>query len=208
MHRQSIKDYAPCFWVGGYGTQAIQVHLPSHTVGKTGIPLEALNDTIEVSHDYFCNRPAALRLWETIPEQHKVPKLLIADLDKRAGKTVNDTLALHQKKDLIQPGTRRLTSRGIPDPHEDTITIAHEFEGLSAIGLCENALSMGPDYVNIPEGKFCRMSDKTLWPTCDHQTKMGPKNDCFNVQSRQLIVGGKVTRGKPYNKEINFPLED
>lgn len=208
MYRDYVEGSTPCFWLGGYGTQGMQVHLPSHTVGQTAIDINEINGTEESSHDYFCDHPGILSLWETLPEPHKVPGLLITDLEKRAGRTIIDTIALHKKNDLMQPGTRRLTSRGIPDPHEDTVTIAHKVKGLSAINLCENALSMGPDYVNIPEGKFCRMSDKTLWPTCDHQNKVGPRDDCFDVDSRQLVVGGKVTRGKPYNREINFPLED
>ncbi|KAH8746916.1 hypothetical protein F5883DRAFT_653823 [Diaporthe sp. PMI_573] len=144
-----------------------------------------------------------------MPPKHQVPDLLVTDLDKRAGKTLNETLELHKnKKDLMKPGRPKLSSRGVPSPHEDTVTIAHELESLSAIELCEDALSMGPDYVNIPEGKFCRMSDKTLWHTCDHQTKVGPRDDCFDVDSRQLVIGGKVTRSKPYTEEINYPLED
>lgn len=202
MHRKNTNGSTPCFWLGGYGTQGLQVHLPSHTIGQTQLPIEEINKTTESSHDWFCNRPAVLSLWETIPPKHKIHKLLVTDLDRRAGKTLNDTLELHKnRKDLMKPG------RPDPSPHHDTVTIAHELEGLSAIELCEDALSMGPDYVNIPEGKFCRMSDKTLWPTCDRQTQVGPRDDCFDVDSRQLVIGGKVTRSKPYAEEINYPLE-
>lgn len=187
--------------------QAIQVHLPSHTLGQTSIPFEDINKTKETSHDWFCNRPAIFNIWETIPPRHKVPSLLVTDLEKRAGRTLEDTERLHKDKHLSQPGPGRRSS--FPDPHEDTVTIATELPGLSAYELCEDALSMGPDFVNIPEGKFCRMSDKTLWPTCDHQrSKVGPTDDCFDVESRQLVVGGKVTRSKPYSKEMHFPLED
>lgn len=168
------------------------------------MPIEDINKTLEASHDWFCNRPAVLSLWSEMPSQHEVPSLLITDLEKRAGKTVNDTRELHKNK--MRPGRPTLSLRGVPDSHVDTVTIAHELEGLSAIELCEDALSMGPDYVNIPEGKFCRMSDKTLWPTCDRQRQVGPRDDCFDVDSRQLVLGGKVTRSKPYAREINYPL--
>lgn len=207
MHRQDANGSTPCFWLGGYGTQGLQVHLPSHTFGQTALPIEDINKTLEASHDWFCNRPAVLSLWSKMPRQHEVPKLLVTDLEKRAGKTLNETRELHRNQhDLMKPGRPTLSSRGVADSHVDTVTIAHELEGLSAIELCEDALSMGPDYVNVPEGKFCRMSDKTLWPTCDRQRQIGPRDDCFDVESRQLVIGGKVTRSKPYTREINYPL--
>lgn len=188
----------------------MQVHLPSHTFGQTRIPYEEIKKTNETSHDWFCNRPAVLSLWSELPPRPEIPKLLITDLEKRAGKTLNDTLELHKNGRLLEPGRHSQSlPRSVQSPaHEDTVTIAHQLAGLSAIALCGSALSMGPDYVNIPEGKFCRMSDKTLWPTCDHRSKkVGPTDDCFDVESRQLVVGGKVTRSKPYSKEINFPLK-
>lgn len=182
----------------------MQVHLPSHTMGQTNLPIEDINKTLEDSHDWFCNRPAVLNFWSELPPRHKVPKLLITDLEKRAGRTINETLEMQKNKK--KHGRPTLSSRAVHDSHMDTVTIAHELEGLSAIELCENALSMGPDYVNVPEGKFCRMSDKTLWPTCDSQRQIGPRDDCFDVESRQLVIGGKVTRSKPYSREINYPL--
>ncbi|KAK7721463.1 hypothetical protein SLS63_009577 [Diaporthe eres] len=204
VYRKNANGTVPCFWLGGYGVQGIQVHLPSHTFGQTSIPFAEINKTNETAHDWFCNRPAVLNLWEELPPRHKVPGILVKDLQQRAGRTLEDTRRLHKDKKLLQPGRRS----SFPSPHEDTVTIATELPGLSASELCEDALSMGPDYVNIPEGKFCRMSDKTLWPTCGNQrSKVGPTDDCFDVESRQLVVGGKVTRSKPYSKELHFPLK-
>lgn len=184
------------------------MHLPSHTLGQTPLPVRDMNATIAVAHDCFCNRPAILSLWETLPERHKVPGLLEKDLNKLAGKTLNDTLRLHDKSRLVEPGKPKPSRRSVQSSsHENTITIAHELAGLSASVLCDNGLSMGPDFVNILEGKFCRMSDKTLWPTCDHRSQIGPTDDCFDVESKQLVVGGKATRSTPYSKEINYPLK-
>lgn len=188
--------------------QGMQVHLPSHTIGQTRLPIEDMNKTIEKAHDCYCNRPAVLSLWEKLPARHKVTTLLETDLDKRAGKTVNDTLRLHDNGRLMEPGKPSSSRRSVQSSsHENTVTIAHDLAGLSAAVLCENGMSMGPDFVNIPEGKFCRMSDKTLWPTCDHRSQIGPTDDCFDVESKQLVVGGKVTRSMPYSKEINYPLK-
>ncbi|KAI3396487.1 hypothetical protein diail_12107 [Diaporthe ilicicola] len=140
-----------------------------------------------------------------LPARHKIPSLLVTDRKLRGKRTLNDTLAMH--KDKNKPGRGR-NRRGIPSPHDDTITIAHDLpaQGLSASELCEDALSVGPDFVNLPEGKFCWMSDKTLWPKCDHHVQDGQRDNCFDVASRQLVIGGKVTRDKPYSKGVNFPI--
>ncbi|RYP08225.1 hypothetical protein DL764_002040 [Monosporascus ibericus] len=49
--------------------------------------------------------------------------------------------------------------------------------------LCESPTSLGPDYMNIAEGTFCRMSDKTLWP---------------------LVIGGVAARDLPYENVIDW----
>ncbi|KAG6357399.1 hypothetical protein INS49_013276 [Diaporthe citri] len=211
VYRQDANGSVPCFWLGGYGVQGMQVHLPSHTVGQTAFDIndEDKNKTLEAAHDFFCNHPAVLSLWRTLPPRHKVPSLLNTDRTERGRRTLNDTLKLHENKKLMKPGKRpSLPPRGsVPPEHGNTVTIAHELAGLSASVLCENGMSMGPDFVNIPEGKFCRMSDKTLWPTCDHRPQVGPTDDCFDVESKQLVVGGKVTRSEPYSKEMHYPLK-
>lgn len=190
----------------------MQVHLPSHTRGQTNIPIDDINRDAETAHDFFCNRPAVLHLWAELPDRHLIPTILMTDLNRRGGRSLNDTLEMRSRKNLLRPGRPSLAPRSVQLPvHEDTVTVAHELgPGLSASQLCADGLSMGPDYVNIPEGKFCRMSDKTLWPTCgggDGSSKSRSRDDCFDVDSRQLIVGGKVTRSEPYSKEINYPLK-
>lgn len=188
------------------------MHLPSHTYKQTNRPLEELNKTLESAHDWFCNHPAVLTLWPELPARHKVPELLFTDLDFRANRTLNETQEMHRKKNMEQPGEpdrRSVQARAQLPLHQDTITLAHEVGGMSALDLCGSGLSVGPDFVNLVEGKFCRMSDKTLWPTCDRRSggEGGPADDCFDVESRQLVVGGKATRSKPYSKEIHYPLD-
>ncbi|KAI0399197.1 hypothetical protein F4802DRAFT_611085 [Xylaria palmicola] len=68
-------------------------------------------------------------------------------------------------------------------------------------GLCESETSYGPDFVDVKTGTFCRMSDKSLWPTCKGTD--GADN-CFNIDSQQLIINGLVTRGEPYKKVLNW----
>ncbi|KAL1854046.1 hypothetical protein Daus18300_011544 [Diaporthe australafricana] len=185
----------------------MQVHLPSHTQLTADLPLGGMNSTAEASHDWFCNRPAALNFWGIIPGKGS-HTLFEKDMNKRGTKTLNQTLEAHKGKE--KSGKTSKPSRSLSSSqHEDTLTIAHELPafGLSASELCDNALSMGPDFVNLPEGKFCRMSDKTLWPTCNYHSQDGERDNCFDLTSKKLVVGGKVTRNKPYSREMNFPLD-
>lgn len=190
----------------------MQVHLPSHTLGQTAFNINDdrdKNKTLESAHDFFCNHPAVLSLWDALPPRHKIPGMLVTDRTKRGNRTLNETLKLHEHNKLMRPGRGPSLSsrRSVLPEHENTVTIAHELAGLSASVLCKGGMSMGPDFVNIPEGKFCRMSDKTLWPTCGHRSRVGPTDDCFDVDSKQLVVGGKVTRSEPYSKEMHYPLK-
>lgn len=143
----------------------MQLHLPSHTTTTADLPTDGMNSTNGTSHDWYCNRPAILNFWGELPPKHKVHGLLERDRNKRSGITLNDTLEAHKGKE--KSGKDPVQARSLPSPYQDIITIAHKLPavGLSASELCDDALSMGPDFVNLPKGKFCRMSDKTLWPT-------------------------------------------
>lgn len=66
--------------------------------------------------------------------------------------------------------------------------------------LCESPTSLGPDFVSVADGYFCRMSDKTLWPIC----KADVTDHCFDTNLNQLIVGGVATRGSPYENVIDW----
>ena len=66
--------------------------------------------------------------------------------------------------------------------------------------LCESSTSVGPDFVNTAEGSFCRMSDKKLFPLCDDKTT----DNCFNSESRQLIVNGVAARDSPYKGVLDW----
>ncbi|KAI9147532.1 hypothetical protein HJFPF1_12558 [Paramyrothecium foliicola] len=69
-----------------------------------------------------------------------------------------------------------------------------------ATELCESESSVGPDFLDIAHGQFCRMSDKTLWPVCGGNVA----DDCFNLDLHQLVVGGIATRDSPYSNVADW----
>ena len=70
----------------------------------------------------------------------------------------------------------------------------------SGKALCESPTSVGPDFVNIADGTFCRMSDKTLFPVCDAETT----DNCFNAESNQLTINGVAARDTPYEGVLDW----
>lgn len=68
--------------------------------------------------------------------------------------------------------------------------------------LCESPTSLGPDFLNTADGTFCRMSDKTLWPVCDQS--QGVSDNCFNRDSKQLMLNGVAARDSPYENVIDW----
>lgn len=69
-----------------------------------------------------------------------------------------------------------------------------------AADLCASAHSLGPDFVNTPTGHFCKMSDKTLHPICSPTIT----DNCFNVDTKKLVVGGVSARDRVYSKVIDW----
>lgn len=60
----------------------------------------------------------------------------------------------------------------------------------SAFQLCESKSSVGPDYINVDEGLFCRMSDKSLWHICS----LYVETKCFDLETFQLNIPGVAAR--------------
>ncbi len=66
--------------------------------------------------------------------------------------------------------------------------------------LCASPASLGPDFANIATRHFCNMSTKTLHPICSATVT----DDCFNMDTHKLIVGGISTRDQAYSKVIDW----
>ena len=84
------------------------------------------------------------------------------------------------------------------DPHYGRLII-DDYQEHTAKDLCESPTSMGPDFVNVIEGLFCHMTDKTLWPVCHSELV----DDCFSVSSRMLVRKGVKARS-PYTDVMDW----
>lgn len=71
----------------------------------------------------------------------------------------------------------------------------------NAADLCSSPHSLGPDFVNTATGQYCRMSDKTLHPICNPPTVT---DNCFNVDTQKLVIGGVSLRDRVYSKVIEW----
>lgn len=136
------------------------------------------------------------------PNRPDMEARLIKDYRKLGDVTLNETLEKVKDPAHKIPGT---PIRGYLDSprHENTLSIARKnHRGLLAEELCTHGTSRGPDWVNVAEGKFCRMSDKSLWPVCS-LTK-GVLDNCFNMDVRQLVVGGSKFFKQSYTFQDHF----
>ena len=70
--------------------------------------------------------------------------------------------------------------------------IASHMSHHSAIKLCEDDLSHGPDFVSLVENVFCDMALKEYYPLCERKSD---KVDCYDFETHNLMTaGGAVAR--------------
>lgn len=131
------------------------------------------------------NQYIIVKFWNDAPERTSMQDRLNTEIDMHGFTTLNDTWEKTLGKKYA----------GRPDPgstarraaHEDTLSIGLKNRpGLLADELCSMGNSWGPDWVNEEEGKFCRMSDKTLWPLCSPEDL----DNCFDMVLKNLVIGG------------------
>ncbi|KAL6244022.1 hypothetical protein RBB50_008891 [Rhinocladiella similis] len=53
----------------------------------------------------------------------------------------------------------------------------------SAVRLCNSATSRGPSFVSLPEGLFCDMTTRNLYPVCAEETE----DVCFDLDEDELV---------------------
>ncbi|KAL4800097.1 hypothetical protein BDV19DRAFT_384462 [Aspergillus venezuelensis] len=61
----------------------------------------------------------------------------------------------------------------------------------SARELCDHPMSLGPDFVDIPEGLFCDMGTGKVWPLCEDPLNETP----FDLDSREMRYSFNATMG-------------
>ncbi|KAK7735659.1 hypothetical protein SLS53_007400 [Cytospora paraplurivora] len=176
------------------------------------------NATHEELWEHYCNKPTILSWHEAMPEG--VNRILEKDWRKKGTRSYRkDFVRLYENdyKETRKPGEfykepirggkqgykgKRLGTRSNMAPHlstEEGLTVEYKSVEKSAKMLCDSKTAMGPDYVNVPEGLFCRMSDKTLFPLCEFNDTGGLHENCFNVESQELVLrGGKLLKRSQY----------
>ncbi|KAJ8111763.1 hypothetical protein ONZ43_g5546 [Nemania bipapillata] len=79
--------------------------------------------------------------------------------------------------------------------------VVSDTEEHSAEELCDSSTSLGPDFFNARTGSFCRMSDKTVWPSCNG---INTTDNCFDIALSQLVLGGITARSEAYSRVIDW----
>ncbi|KAH8602512.1 hypothetical protein B0O99DRAFT_679511 [Bisporella sp. PMI_857] len=188
-------NYSPhCFWIDKNGDQpqtGFQVHFPDF-VDYDGKEIKA-----ETKKGY-CNSYKFKMTTKPDPNSIDYRPLGNAKLprDSKGNPQLRKSQpapAINKKPTIKGPQGNGTTGTGNKSLHYNRLIISDNPDH-KVKDLCKSKASLGPDFANIKEGMFCRMKDKTLFPICNSKIK----DKCFNVQSKQLIMGGKSARDIPY----------
>ncbi|KAL7620434.1 hypothetical protein AAE478_009429 [Parahypoxylon ruwenzoriense] len=205
-----------CLWIDANNDQpqtGFQVHWPEF-VNKNGdsIPTDPSEQADKI--DYLCNRgppfkmhnfpdkdPSSITYW-TINNRRRSSE----DTEEKRSTAVSYGPSKHPVSARFQHGhpSHLARSNGTAtarNPHANRLVIDNSVEH-AAKRLCESETSVGPDFLNVADGTFCRMTDKTLWPVCDGAA--GAADNCFNRDLMQLVGGGLATRDSPYKNVLDW----
>jgi hypothetical protein len=189
-----------CMWIDANGDQdqtGFQIHWPEFY-------FEDGNTEQAKDSSYYCDSGVAFNT-RTEPDPSTITYWVLSN----AKRTVSEWLfgrsttavgaSVPKKRDWIpRGGVSRRANETSPEltnaRFQDRLVKDNNPTHMTA-DLCQSESSTGPDFLNVAEGQFCRMSDKTLWPIC----KDTVSDDCFNLDLNQLVQGGKVTRDSPYS---------
>ena len=75
--------------------------------------------------------------------------------------------------------------------------------GQSARELCESQTSYGHDFASVPEGLFCDMNMKELWPVCGNEIRSA----CFNTTTSTMMEG-RGLRGRDARSGLVPPVKN
>lgn len=60
----------------------------------------------------------------------------------------------------------------------------------SAVRMCEDPLTKGPDFVSLAENLYCDMSTRELHPVCEDGEGVRGKRFCFDLEQDELVEEG------------------
>ncbi|TLS23577.1 uncharacterized protein PpBr36_06449 [Pyricularia pennisetigena] len=175
------SGYKPkCMWIDSDGNQpqtGFQVHFPEFRSDTSTIPQG--KDVKKL-----CNSKAPFQYFTTAGPQ-------TIDYWNADGKTTSQSTV--PGKRVVNDGGSQKNRRAAAAAAPSAIVITNGTDH-SVKELCDSKTSSGPDLLNLSEKSFCRMSDKKIFPQCGGTVK----DNCFDADGMQLVVGGKAARS-PYS---------
>ncbi|KAI1459464.1 hypothetical protein F4805DRAFT_63649 [Annulohypoxylon moriforme] len=193
-----------CMWIDSNNDQpqtGFQLHWPEFYV-KNGdnLPSDPKEQTDKIN--YFCSQQPAFKYYNyaTDPDPRSITAWPITN--PRSEPFTSYGPAKHAESAKFRRGThypRQSSNTTATNPHENRLVISNSKQH-TADGLCSSDTSYGPDFVNTAAGTFCRMSDKKQFPVCSKTVT----DNCFNTDSKQLIVNGVSARASPYSDVLDW----
>ncbi|KAI1335271.1 hypothetical protein F5Y15DRAFT_255325 [Xylariaceae sp. FL0016] len=203
----SGSDAKPdCLWIDANNDQpqtGFQVHWPTFSADDTSIPDDDAGKQDFI--DSVCSGGPSFKM-SMYPDTD--PNSITYTIPSNDGKRSIATASYRQPLHVRRASRLRSsafaarsngTATGTSNPHAGSLVIDND-AAHAAQALCESETSVGPSFVNVAEGNFCRMTDKTLWPVCGD----GVADNCFNTDSQKLIQNGVASRDESYTRVLDW----
>ncbi|KAI8623022.1 hypothetical protein F5Y19DRAFT_493694 [Xylariaceae sp. FL1651] len=211
----SGTNYQPdCFWIDGNGDQpqtGFQIHWPEFS-NRSYNDIPPTPAAQEKKIDYLCTAGPPFKMHS---QPNRKPKSIV--YWNLAGNDTRNSLTLPAIATSYAPLER--TESDLPDPRRrrqrkgpsvahmiSTSLVVDDNDQHSAGGLCNDANSYGPDFLDNARSVFCRMSDKKVFPVCGSGGTDEIVDNCFHRDLQQLILNGVAARDEPYRKVIDWTL--
>ena len=205
----SSSGYHPyCFWLDSDNSndigspKSVHFHIPDFNANNLTV------DAYNANYDLVCKSQG--RMGKSMHEFQSIPYFdppLIYDpdgldiagnlidatylnpryvLDQRVGEWPESEG--HKRKPRRSALHAPPTTRASSTQEARLASFASSHDTLSAEYVCSRTNVAGPNYVNILEGKFCRMDDRTVWDVCIG----GSTSNCFDTD-KEILYGPRTT---------------
>ncbi|KAI1314174.1 hypothetical protein F5Y03DRAFT_389650 [Xylaria venustula] len=191
-----------CLWIGldSMTRTGFQVHWPEF-INDPKKPLPGDKAALEKKTNWFCRGAPTFKMYT-----HPDPKNIYCWNSTQEGNETAVSFGPPKPLPLAEPQPapqKHKPKKNLRSIILQSLVIGKD-EQQSAEGLCESATSFGPSFLDMHSRKYCRMSDKTLWPVCDAAKT---KKDCFDKDKKRLVTDNIMTNEVPYINIIDWTLE-